>query len=83
MPHIGAHDTINSLITRLDDLVGLTHTVTVAPALGDMEVGEIWIGDATESSPASGSDALYIKINEATIMVVRTDGTTIEGSNIT
>lgn len=80
---IGPQPSLDGLLTVLEERISTFPIVTTAPALGDMDVGEIWIGDATESSPAAGSDAVYIKINDATIMVIRTDGTTIQGANIT
>ena len=55
---------------RVNQVWGLLTIFTAAPALSDMKVGEIAIGYATESSPASDSNALYIKCSTTAIDVV-------------
>jgi hypothetical protein len=80
---LGPQPNLESLLTVLDERIGRIPVVTTRPDLGDMEVGELWAGDGTESSPAAGSNAIYIKVDSATIMVVRTNGTSIEGAHIT
>lgn len=54
---------------------GLVTVFTTAPALADMKVGEVALGNATESSPAAGSHALYFKPLSTKIMVIATNGT--------
>lgn len=50
---------------------------TTPPILGDMKIGEIAIGNGSESSPSADSHALYYKPNESTIVVISTDGSLI------
>lgn len=54
----------------------------VPPILGDMKVGEIAIGNGSESEPSEGSHAIYYKPNDEQIVVLSTDGTLISISYI-
>ena len=55
---------------------------TTPPILGDMKVGEVAIGNGSESSPSAGSHAIYFKPNDTQIVVLSTDGTLISISYI-
>ncbi|MFZ5906266.1 MAG: hypothetical protein ACOYVJ_02505, partial [Nitrospirota bacterium] len=54
--------------------------VSAAPALANMAIGSIKLGDGTETG---GADALYFKPDATKICVIYTNGTTVGTRNIT
>lgn len=61
----------------VNQLWQIQHVFTTAPALEDMDVGQVALGDGTESAPASGSDAIYYKPDNAKIVCTSTNGSSI------
>jgi hypothetical protein len=83
MPRPGFQLSLPSYMSRVEEVWGIKEVVASAPALADMAVGEIFIGDGTESSPAAGSNAIYFKPDSATIVVIASNGSSLATRNIT
>lgn len=62
--------------SQVAELINKDHVFTTAPSLESMEVGESAYGNATESLPSAGSNALYFKPNRDEIVVLSFDGFT-------
>jgi hypothetical protein len=69
--------------SQVAELINKTHVFTSAPSLEEMEIGEMALGDGTESSPAAGSDALYFRPDSSKIVVISSNGSTLATRNIT
>lgn len=83
MPKPGFQLSLPSYMSRVEEVWGIKEVVASAPVLADMDVGEIFIGDGTESSPAAGSNAIYFKPDSATIVVIASNGSSLATRNIT
>lgn len=70
MPKVGDHFRLSSLVNHLNFIWGRHDVVKVAPTLVQMKIGEIVIGDGTESSPDAGSNAIYFKPDDTKIIVI-------------
>lgn len=66
----GFIDNFQIFMRRVNELWGLHKVVTSAPALANMDIGELWLGDGSESSPDAGSNALYFKVDAGKIIVI-------------
>jgi len=69
--------------SQVAELINKMEVFYTAPALEEMEIGEVAIGAGTESSPSASSNALYFKPDSATIVVIASDGSTVATRNIT
>ena len=79
----GHYSNLFDIVKRLNHIWGVSDIVTTAPALADMRVGTVLMGDGTESSPAAGSDALYFKPDAAKIVVIASNGSSLATRHIT
>ena len=69
--------------SQVAELINKVHVFTAAPSLEEMEIGEIALGDGTESSPAAGSDALYFRPDASKIVVISSNGSSLATRSIT
>jgi len=70
VPRVGDHFSLLSLVRHLNHIWGKNDVVKVAPTLNQMSIGELVIGDGTESDPDSGSNAIYFKPDATKIVVI-------------